>query len=61
MADDLHFSDFTMGERARIAALTLRAAKRGLADDGTGRIDISDLTRRIEAIERQALRRKSKK
>ncbi|MCX5522986.1 DUF6257 family protein [Streptomyces bobili] len=58
MADDLRFSDFTTGEKARIAALTARAAKRGLAGDG---VDISDLTRRIERIENQALRRKNGK
>lgn len=55
MADGLSFSDFTTGEKARIAALTARAAKRGLAGDG---VDISDLTRRIERIENQAARRK---
>jgi Family of unknown function (DUF6257) len=59
-SDDIKFSDFTTGEKVRIVALTARAAKRGLAEDGTGRIDISDLTRRIERIERQALRRKEK-
>ncbi|MFJ1667330.1 DUF6257 family protein [Streptomyces bottropensis] len=57
MADDLKFSDFTGGERVRIAVLTARAAKRGLAGDG---VDISDLTRRIERIEKQAARRKKK-
>lgn len=58
MADDLKFSDFTGGERVRIAVLTARAAKRGLAGDG---VDISDLTRRIERIENAALRRKNGK
>ncbi|MFI0533562.1 DUF6257 family protein [Streptomyces scabiei] len=58
--DDLKFSDFTAGEKVRIAALTARAAKRGLADDGTGNVDISDLTRRIERIENAARRRKQK-
>lgn len=58
MADDLRFGDFTTGEKARIAVLTARAAKRGLADDGTGNVDISDLTRRIERIENAARRRK---
>ncbi|MDX3634797.1 DUF6257 family protein [Streptomyces europaeiscabiei] len=56
-SDDLKFSDFTTGEKVRIAALTARAAKRGLAGEG---VDISDLTKRIERIERQALRRKKK-
>ncbi|MER5211971.1 DUF6257 family protein [Streptomyces sp. NPDC002838] len=60
-ADDLKFSDFTTVEKARLAVLTARAAKRGLADDGTGNVDISDLTRRIERIEKAALRRKQKK
>lgn len=60
MAEDLRFSDFTTGEKARIAVLTARAAKRGLADDGTGNVDISDLTRRIERIENAARRRKTK-
>ncbi|MGW4876563.1 DUF6257 family protein [Streptomyces sp. NPDC004262] len=58
--DDLRFSDFTIGERARIATLTARIAKRGLADDGTGNVDTSDLRRRIERIENTALRRKAK-
>lgn len=57
MADNLRFGDFTAGERVRIAFLTARAAKRGLAGDG---VDISDLTRRIERIEKQAARRKKK-
>jgi hypothetical protein len=57
MAEDLKFSDFTTGEKARIAVLTARAAKRGLAGDS---VDISDLQRRIERIENTALRRKNK-
>lgn len=58
---DLRFSDFTTGEKARIAVLLARMGKRGLADDGTGRVDISDLKARVERIERQALKRKNKK
>lgn len=58
---DIRFSDFTAGEMVRIAALTARMAKRGLADDGTDRVDTSDLKRRIERIENQALRRKNGK
>ncbi len=58
---DLAFSDFTTSEKIRLAALTARAAKRGLADDGTGRVDLSDLKRRIERIEDGARRRKQKK
>ena len=61
MADDLKFSDFTTGEKVRVAALVARMGKRGLADDGTGRVDLSDLQRRIERIEKQALHRKQKK
>ncbi|MFE8944513.1 DUF6257 family protein [Streptomyces sp. NPDC007856] len=61
MADDLKFSDFTTGEKVHIVALTARAAKRGMADDGSGNVDISDLQRRIERIENAALRRKNRK
>jgi hypothetical protein len=60
MANDLKFSDFTTGEKVRIAALTARIAKRGLADDGSDRVDTSDLKRRIERIEDTARRRKQK-
>jgi hypothetical protein len=58
MADDLRFSDFTGGEKVRIAVLTARMAKRGAAGDG---VDISDLQARVERIEKQALKRKNKK
>ncbi|NEC30620.1 hypothetical protein G3I20_29460 [Streptomyces sp. SID8111] len=58
MADDLDLSDFTAGEKVRMAGLIARMAKRGLADDGTGRVDLSDLQRRFERIENQARRRK---
>lgn len=57
MADNLKFSDFTGGERVRIAVLVARMAKRGAGGDG---VDISDLQRRVERIERQALKRKKK-
>lgn len=57
MADDLRL---TLGEKARIGVLIARMAKRGLADDGTGNVDLSDLQRRVERIERQAARRKQK-
>jgi len=57
VADDIKFSDFTTGEKLRVAALTARMAKRGLAGDG---VDLSDLKRKVERIEKQALRRKSK-
>lgn len=61
MAGELKFSDFTTGEKARIAVLTARMGKRGLADNGTGNVDTSDLKRRIERIEKAARRRKNKK
>lgn len=54
---DIKFADFTTTEKLQVIALTARAAKRGAAGDG---VDISDLTRRIEAIERRAARRKKK-
>lgn len=57
MADEIRFGDFTMGERARIAVLVARMAKRGAA--GTG-VDLSDLQARVERIENQALRRKQR-
>jgi hypothetical protein len=60
MTDDLKFRDFTAGEKLRLAALVARMAKRGLADDGSGRI-IRDLQARVERIEKQALRRKNGK
>jgi len=58
--DDLEFGDFTTGEKLRVIGLVARMAKRGLADDGTGNVDLSDLQRRVERVERQALRRKNK-
>jgi hypothetical protein len=54
---DIRFADFTTTEKLKVIALTARAAKRGAAGDS---VDISDLTRRIERIERQAARRKKK-
>jgi len=61
MPDDLKFGDFTIGERVRIAALVARMAKRGIADDGSERVDLSDLQRRVTRIENAALRRKNGK
>lgn len=60
MADnpDIAFSDFTAAEKLRVIALTARMAKRGAGGDG---VDISDLQRRVERIERQAASRKRKK
>ena len=61
MADGLDLSDFTAGEKVRMAGLIARMAKRGIADDGTGRVDLSDLQRRFERIENQARKRKNSK
>ncbi|GAQ58747.1 DUF6257 family protein [Streptomyces acidiscabies] len=58
MNDDLNFSDFTRGEKVRLAALMARMAKRGLAGD---RVDLSDLQRRVERIEKTAARRRKGK
>jgi hypothetical protein len=58
MADDLSFSDFTGGEKVRLVALHARMAKRGLAGDT---VDLSDLKRRVERIEKTAERRKNGK
>lgn len=58
---EVKFSDFTAGEKARLAVLIARMGKRGLADDGTGNVDLSDLKRRMARIEKQAARRKNGK
>lgn len=58
MADEIKFSDFTTGEKARIVGLTARMAKRGMAGPN---VDISDLKRKVERIEKQAARRKNGK
>ena len=60
MADDLKWSDFTGGEKARLVGLHARMAKRGLADNGTGNVHTEDLKRRVRRIEDSALRRKKK-
>jgi hypothetical protein len=57
MADDVTAADLTFGEKARIGVLVARMAKRGMAGEG---VDISDLQRKVERIERQAARRKKK-
>lgn len=57
MADDVTAADLTFGEKARIGVLVARMAKRGMAGDG---VDLSDLQRKVERIERQAARRKKK-
>jgi hypothetical protein len=58
MSDDLKFSDFTLGEKAHLTALHLRMGKRGVAGPN---VDLTDLKRKVERIERQALRRKQQK
>ncbi|MHC3471205.1 DUF6257 family protein [Streptomyces sp. 7R007] len=58
MADDLSWSDFTGGEKARLVALHARMLKRGVAGPT---VDLSDLQRRVKRIEKDALRRKTKK
>lgn len=55
MADDITAADLTFGEKARIAGLVARMAKRGAAGPN---VDISDLQRRVERIENTARRRK---
>ncbi|MFJ8154830.1 DUF6257 family protein [Streptomyces sp. NPDC094468] len=52
-APDIDFGDFTLGEKLRVAGLVVRMAKRGNADT-------DDLKRRVERIEKDALRRKAK-
>jgi Family of unknown function (DUF6257) len=54
---DITFADFTTSEKLRVIGLTARMAKRGAAGDG---VDISDLQRKVERIERGAARRKDK-
>ncbi|MEU5179784.1 DUF6257 family protein [Streptomyces longwoodensis] len=49
----------TTGEKARIALLVARMAKRGIADDrqSGGRVYQRDLQRKVERIEEQARKR----
>ena len=61
MAKDISFRDFTTGEKIRVVALVARMGKRGIADDGTGNVDLSDLKKRVERIEKAAERRKNGK
>ncbi len=56
---DVRFRDLTAGEKLRMAGLVARMAKRGLADDGTEKVDLSDLKKRMARIEKQAERRKN--
>ncbi|WP_185832138.1 DUF6257 family protein [Streptomyces sp. WAC 04229] len=53
MAHDVRFSDFTRGEKARIAAKTARMTM--------PRANITKLRRDIERIEQQAAKRKNGK
>jgi len=55
--DDFRFSDFTAGEKTRIVLLAARMGWRGMAGPT---VDISDLKRKAERIEKKAERRKSK-
>lgn len=57
MPDDISWSDFTGGEKARLIGLHARMAKRGLAGD---KVDLSDLQRKVRRIEKTAERRKNK-
>ncbi|XUL89715.1 DUF6257 family protein [Streptomyces galilaeus] len=58
MADDLKFSDFTGGEKAHLALLHVRMAKRGMAGPT---VYIDDLKRKVKKIETRALKRKNGK
>ncbi|CAL9380370.1 DUF6257 family protein [Streptomyces sp. enrichment culture] len=55
---DLNSSDYTVAEKARLTVLIARMAKRGLTDDGTDRVDQSDLRRKFDRIQNQARKRK---
>ncbi|WOX09176.1 DUF6257 family protein [Streptomyces sp. N50] len=58
MTDDLRFKDFTGGEKASLLLLHARMAKRGMAGP---EVDLSDLQRKVERIEKRAERRKNSK
>ncbi|WP_405948909.1 DUF6257 family protein [Streptomyces prunicolor] len=57
MAEGIKFSDFTTGEKIHMASLVLRMGKRGMAGPT---VDISDLKKKAERIEKRAERRKNK-
>lgn len=59
-SNEVQFSDFTAGEKIRLAGLVALMAKRGLADDGTGRV-LDDVKKRMARIEKKAARRKNGK
>lgn len=52
----------TAGEKARVALLVLRMAKRGIADDRVngGRIHQGDLQRKVERVIEQARKREER-
>jgi hypothetical protein len=56
--DDLKFGDFTGFEKARMAALIARMGWRGLAGPT---VDLSDLKKKAERIEKRAQHRKNGK
>jgi hypothetical protein len=56
--DDLKFSDFTTGEKLHMGLLVFRMGKRGMAGP---EVDISDLKRKAERIEKRASARKNRK
>ncbi|MGR3870963.1 DUF6257 family protein [Streptomyces graminifolii] len=58
MADDFKFSDFKFSEKARIVLLGARMGWRGMAGP---EVDISDLQRKAERVEKRAERRKNGK
>jgi len=60
VSEDIRFSDFTTGEKLRVIGLVARMAKRGMADDGSGRV-LEDLQRKVARIEKRAARRKNGK
>lgn len=53
--DDLRFGDFTTFEKTRIVLLGVRMGWRGLAGP---EVDISDLQRKAERVEKRAENRK---
>ena len=51
----------TTGEKAQVAWLVLRMAKRGIADDKvTGRVHQRDLERKVERVIEQARKREER-
>lgn len=52
---DLKFSDFTGSEKTRLVLLHARMGWRGLAGE---EVDLSDLKKKVERLEKRAERRK---